>query len=165
MLMQQNMNGDTPLHVAARLRSKEIISVFIDHASRDSEATGNQREDEDVERGIPSKELQLVRIANNKNNTALHEALQYQTLSGIPQLLISADPSFEYFANDLGETPLYLAVEHGTLDLVEDMLKIYPSQSYGATGGRTALHALALRRYSFQDLWSSSSDNVMIMRI
>ncbi|RZC47687.1 hypothetical protein C5167_040615 [Papaver somniferum] len=150
MLMQQNMNGDTPLHVAARLRSKEIISVFIDHASRDSEATGNQREDEDVERGIPSKGLQLVRIANNKNNTALHEALQYQTLSGIPQLLTNADPSFEYFANDLGETPLYLAVEHGTLDLVEDLLEICPSQSYGAPAGRTALHALALQRYSFQ---------------
>ncbi|KAI3868174.1 hypothetical protein MKW92_017007 [Papaver armeniacum] len=149
MLMQQNMNGDTPLHVAARSGSKEIVSLFIDHARRDSQAIQNQ--EEDVEKGILSKDLQLVRIANNKNNTALHEALQYQTLSGIPQLITSADPGFEYYANDSGETPVFLAVAQGNPQLLEDILKICPSQSYGAPGGRTALHALALRSYdSFQ---------------
>ncbi|KAI3899837.1 hypothetical protein MKW92_029330 [Papaver armeniacum] len=151
MLVQQNMNGDTPLHVAARSRSREIVSLFIDHARRESQAIRNQRKDDghniDIEKGILSKEFQLVRIANNKNNTALHEALQHQTESGIPQLLRSADPGFEYFANDCGETPLFLAVEQGNPYLLEDILKICPSQSYGAPGGRTALHALALRRY------------------
>ncbi|XP_026385136.1 serine/threonine-protein phosphatase 6 regulatory ankyrin repeat subunit B-like [Papaver somniferum] len=147
--------GDTPLHVAARSRSKEIVSLFIDHARRDSQAIGNQ--DEDVERGITSKELQLVIIANNKNNTALHEALQYQTLSGIPQLLRSADPSFEYFANDFGETPLYLVVEHGSPALLEQILEFCPSQRYGAPGGRMGLHALALlARSSFRGKFSKS---------
>ncbi|RZC64151.1 hypothetical protein C5167_025878 [Papaver somniferum] len=146
--MQQNMNGDTPLHVAARSKSTLIVSLFIDHACRYSQAIGNQRNDEDhdinVEEGI-SKDLQLVRIANKKKNTALHEALRHQPNSGIPQLSRSADRGFEYFSNDSGESPLYLAVETGTPDLVEHMLKICPSQSYGAPGGRTALHALALQ--------------------
>ncbi|RZC64148.1 hypothetical protein C5167_025886 [Papaver somniferum] len=167
MLMQQNMNGDTPLHIAVRMGSEEIVRLFLNHAGRDYQAIDhyNQRGDEecvhiDVEKGVTMTELlpeaengatkmnveQLVRIANKMNNTALHEAIRYQAESRIPQLLIRADPGFDYLANDSGETPLYLAVSFGTSTLVEHILKIRPTQSYGAPGGRTVLHALALQR-------------------
>ncbi|KAI3948276.1 hypothetical protein MKW92_035264 [Papaver armeniacum] len=167
MLMQRNINGDTPLHMAARAGSTEIVRLFLNHAQNSHLINHyNQRRDEDcvnvdVEKGIAATELvpaaeysatkinaqQLVRIANKLNNTALHEALRYQPDSGIPQLLLSADPGFEYLANDYDETPLYLAVKFGIIDLVEHILNIRPSQSYGAPGGRTMLHALALRVY------------------
>ncbi|KAI3942298.1 hypothetical protein MKW92_024123 [Papaver armeniacum] len=166
MLMQQNMNGNTPLHITARFGSKEIVSMFIDLARNcHSNDYHDQRKDEDhngndidVDRGITSTESlpdaekaatlnnveQLVRIANKNNNTALHEALRYKAGSGIPLLLRRADPGFEYFANDYGETPLYLAVHSADFDLVEHIFNICPTQSYGAPGGRTAVHALAL---------------------
>ncbi|KAI3840882.1 hypothetical protein MKX03_010010, partial [Papaver bracteatum] len=140
MLMQQNMNGDTPLHVAARLGSKEIVELFIDptryfHSVDHYCQSGNEHyENVDVEKGItefaPASENnatntnmeQLVSIANKENNTALHVALRYQAYSEIPQLLIRAAPRFDYLANDFGETPLYLAIKYGTPDLVEQML-------------------------------------------
>ncbi|XP_026460991.1 uncharacterized protein LOC113362531 [Papaver somniferum] len=153
--MQQNINGNTPLHIAARSGSTDIVSLFIDQAGN-SQVIGEDEDydDIDVEKGIlPAEQKatckssveQLVRIANKSKNTALHEALLCQTDSRISKILRSADPGFEYFANDSGETPLYLAVKFGTPDLVDYMLKICPSQSYGAPGGRTTLHALALR--------------------
>ncbi|KAI3875645.1 hypothetical protein MKX03_033251 [Papaver bracteatum] len=155
ILMQQNINGNTPLHIAARAGSTEIVSRFIDHAGN-SHVIGEDEDydDIDVEKGIMPAEKnatckssveQLVRIANKSKNTALHEALLCQADSRISKILRSADPGFEYFTNDSGETPLYLAVKFGPPDLVDYMLKICPSQSYGAPGGRTALHALALR--------------------
>ncbi|KAI3955349.1 hypothetical protein MKW98_018450 [Papaver atlanticum] len=166
MLMQQNINGNTPLHIAARSGSTEIVSQFIDHAGNSQVIEKDEDYDDiDVEKGILPAEKkamckssveQLVRIANKSKNTALHEALLSRTDSRISQMLRSADPGFEYFANDSGETPLYLAVKFGTPDLVDYMLKICPSQSYGALGGRTALHALALRDSdSFKEAYSS----------
>ncbi|RZC47685.1 hypothetical protein C5167_040620, partial [Papaver somniferum] len=183
MLMQQNMNGDTPLHIAVRMGSTEIISLFINLAGPDSHALHhyNQRGDEDsvndVEKGVIMTELvpaadngatkmnveQLVSIANKMNNTALHEALHYQANSGIPQLLIRADPGFDYLANDFGETPLYLAIKFGTAELVEHILEIRPSQSYGASGGRTVLHALAMRN-SYSDFQGAHSKLVYPLR-
>ncbi|MCL7045880.1 hypothetical protein MKW94_016298 [Papaver nudicaule] len=163
MLMQQNMNGDTPLHIAARMQeSTEIVSLFIDHA-RNSQII--------IKEGVKPMTIlivhveQLVMIANKKNNTALHEALSHQPGSGIPQLLIRADPGFEYLANDSDETPLYLAVKFGTLGLVEHILKLHPSQSYAAPGGRTVLHAVATRSAYFQGICPSNTKTFLMFQL
>ncbi|KAI3902904.1 hypothetical protein MKW92_014450 [Papaver armeniacum] len=140
MLMQQNMNGDTPLHIAVRMGSAEIVSLFTQV---------------EIPLVIIKGVMKIFRFwtkpfFSQKNNTTLHEAMRYQVDSRVPQLLIRADPGFDDLANDSGETPLYLAVSFGTSTLVEQILKIRPTQSYGAPGGRTVLHALALQRsYSF----------------
>ncbi|KAI3964747.1 hypothetical protein MKW92_009949, partial [Papaver armeniacum] len=61
-------------------------------------------------------------------NTALHEAFRnHKFLLG--RLLIEADPLVEYFPNNAGETPLYLAAEAGLYDFVVAILKfVHPHQ-------------------------------------
>ncbi|KAI3914360.1 hypothetical protein MKW98_014967 [Papaver atlanticum] len=81
-------------------------------------------------------------MRSKKNDTALHETLQYVSRSINPVLpwLIDADPGFDYFANDAGETPLYLAVKNATISETEYILDKSPSQAHGAPDGRTVLH-------------------------
>ncbi|KAI3915797.1 hypothetical protein MKX01_013253 [Papaver californicum] len=124
MLMQQNMNGDTPLHMAVRLGSTGIVKLFVDHAPNSQSRRDENYDNIDVEKGMTFKGLRF-------------EALRYQTHSGIPQLLISADPGFEYLPNDSDETPLYLWNIYSRI--VQLLVMMVPP------GGRTALHALALQ--------------------
>ncbi|KAI3866161.1 hypothetical protein MKX03_008765 [Papaver bracteatum] len=130
------MNGNTPLHIAARFGSKEIVSMFIDLArncqsnenhnkTKDEDYNGN---DIDVEKGITSTE-------------SVPDAEKCATLNTVEQLP-TLGYRFEYFANDYGETPLYLAVQFADFDLVEQIFNICPRQSYGAPGGSVGLSLL-----------------------
>ncbi|KAI3844088.1 hypothetical protein MKW92_015520 [Papaver armeniacum] len=86
-------------------------------------------------------------MTNKKKNTALHEAFRnHKFLLG--RLLIEADPLVEYFPNNAGETPLYLAAEAGLYDFVVAILKNCSSSSiHNGPNGRTALHiAVAVLR-------------------
>ncbi|OVA05327.1 Ankyrin repeat [Macleaya cordata] len=151
MLLEQNLEGDTPLHVASRLGLDGVVQYLINHA---------QIHQDDVEKGLgrggstdlaerssstpPTTLLQqLVRVANKENDTVLHEAVRNGQFP-VVQLLIEADPTFEYFANNAGETPLYLAIKDGFSHVVNWILDKCPSSAHGGPGGRTALHAAAL---------------------
>ncbi|KAI3898951.1 hypothetical protein MKW92_049977, partial [Papaver armeniacum] len=91
-------------------------------------------------------------MTNKKNDTALHEGLQYyvgRSIDLVVPVLIDADPGFYYFANDAGETPLYLAVKNATLSEIAYILDKSPSQAHGAPGGKTVLHiAMQLKNYN-----------------
>ncbi|KAI3900197.1 hypothetical protein MKW92_026754 [Papaver armeniacum] len=160
LLLEQNFEGNTPLHIGARLALTDIVEVLLNCARQMIQ----QNEEEDVEKGLGKKLLgkestrndateeetehspslsvtklqQLVRIVNKKKDTALHEALQdgYR----VANLLVAADPSYEYFANDAGETPLYLAARYGQPHLVQ----MLSGPSYNAPDGRTILHTTIL---------------------
>ncbi|KAI3847143.1 hypothetical protein MKW92_009467 [Papaver armeniacum] len=86
-------------------------------------------------------------MANRKNDTALHDAVRnHKFLVG--RLLIEADPLFEYFSNNAGETPLYLAAEEGLVDFVVQILQNCPSSAYNGPNGRTSLHIAVANGYS-----------------
>ncbi|KAI3851543.1 hypothetical protein MKX03_012034 [Papaver bracteatum] len=131
LIMQQNFKGDTVLHIAARLGLSDIVAVLIRHVDNRCSITVQE----------------LVRMTNNKNDTALHDAVRnHKFLVG--RLLIEADPLSEYFPNDAGETPLYLAAEDGLYDFVVSILQKCPSAAHNGPGGRKTLHVAVANGYS-----------------
>ncbi|KAI3862431.1 hypothetical protein MKW92_022704 [Papaver armeniacum] len=132
LITQQNFKGDTVLHMAARLGLSDIVAVLIRHVDN---RCG----------GITVQEL--VRMVNQKNDTALHDAVRnHKFLVG--RFLIEADPLIEYFPNDAGETPLYLAAEEGLYDFVVSILQKFPSADHNGPSGRTTLHVAVANGYS-----------------
>ncbi|KAE8010315.1 hypothetical protein FH972_006697 [Carpinus fangiana] len=136
LLQQANAKGETPLHIAARYGHSDIVEVLIKYCAQ-------TRHDQDLEEGIePVKEM--LRMTNKEKDTALHEAVRYNHLE-VVKLLIGEDPNFSYSANDVGETPLYLAAEKGFVDVLVQILHKCKSPMHGGPLGRTALHAAVLR--------------------
>ncbi|KAI3868211.1 hypothetical protein MKX03_022894 [Papaver bracteatum] len=151
LLLEQNFEGNTPLHIGARLDLLDVVKILLNCASHMIQLN----EEEDIEKGLGKEQSsslpitkleQLVRMVNKKKNTALHEALQDASEdSEIVPLLIKADRSCEYFANDAGETPLYLAARYGHYDLVD----ILPCPTFAAPDGRSILHIAMLYPNSY----------------
>ncbi|KAK4854670.1 hypothetical protein QYF36_000019 [Acer negundo] len=112
LLVQVNVQGDTPLHVAAKFECIDVVTALIRKAK-------DQRED--LESGIRA-DRKMLRMINNKGNTALHEAMRSKCIEVI-KILIEEDSGFSYSANHCGETPLYIAAENGFLEGVEKMLR------------------------------------------
>lgn len=133
LLWQINLNGDTPLQIAARYGHFEIVKLLIEHAKLPNE---------DLESGVGAVR-RMLRMLNVKKDTALHEAARNHHLK-VVKLLTHLDPHFEYPANDCDETPLYLAARKGHLYMVIEMLKTCQSLSYLGPKGKTALHAAVL---------------------
>ncbi|RZC86698.1 hypothetical protein C5167_030048 [Papaver somniferum] len=166
LLLQQNLEGDTPLHIAARMGLSDVVRVLFNSARQ-------MNGEDDVEKGIGlellgeestrffssvaevnegysssvsmTKLQQLVRLTNNKKDTALHEALRNPSYGETVKLLAEADPSFAYCGNNAGETPLHLAVQHGEYFQVKFILNNLPIPSCSSPGGRTVLHNAILR--------------------
>ena len=130
-----NSNGDTPLHVAAKVGCCEIVGYFISHA---------QTLQVDVESGHVDeshKKKELLRIVNVDKDTALHCATRnghYQSV----KLLIEADPELSNLTNNAYESALYLAASRDFRDIAELILNASPSSSsHVGPNGITALHA------------------------
>ncbi|GMY20690.1 ankyrin repeat-containing protein At2g01680 [Fagus crenata] len=130
-----NSNGDTPLHVAAKVGCCEIVGYFISHA---------QTLQVDVESGHVDeshKKKELLRIVNVDKDTALHCATRnghYQSV----KLLIEADPELSNLTNNAYESTLYLAASRDFRDIAELILNASPSSSsHVGPNGITALHA------------------------
>ena len=132
LLQCPNLNGDTPLHLAARERHLEVMEALV-CKERELHA--------DIETGVGADKEMLIRMTNKGKNTALHEAVRYGHYE-VVMLLIKEDPDFTYGANDSGITPLYMAVEGGFTAAVKLIIeKSSTSPSYNGLMGRTALHA------------------------
>ncbi|XP_056684271.1 ankyrin repeat-containing protein At5g02620 [Spinacia oleracea] len=125
LMWKLNINGDTPLHLAARFGHDKAVQAFLERAKE-----VNQEE--------------VSSMLNKKKDTALHEAARAGHAAAV-ELLLKANSNCPHEPNEDGETPLYLAAERGCTSSVIIILDICnPSAlSYQQKGpcGRTALHA------------------------
>ncbi|KAK2651098.1 hypothetical protein Ddye_018587 [Dipteronia dyeriana] len=122
LITKKNSEGDTALHVAVRAEKLDTVKQLVDSARNDPSAS--------------TVDNSLLKIRNNKGNTALHEALlvlmeprkstSVETLVSVACHLVSADPEVSYYQNNIQESPLYLAVKSGNKDSLEYILRALP---------------------------------------
>ncbi|KAF2317321.1 hypothetical protein GH714_020146 [Hevea brasiliensis] len=144
LLLKFNVHGDTPLHFAARYGHAGAAEALIEQAKASPEI--------DIESG----EEPRAREANGikEKSDVVKAIMRYE------------DPDeFAYSANDCGETPLYLAVENGRIEIVLELLRNPNSQSlaYGGPNGKTALHAAAM--YDFSKLEAEKKEEHMLLKM
>ncbi|KAF8414082.1 hypothetical protein HHK36_002081 [Tetracentron sinense] len=132
LLAQPNMEGDTPLHIAARVGHYSAACFLVAEIL-------NTSTPKDIESQRDHKEVEKLRLGNMDNSTVLHEAVQNSHL-GVVKLLTVADPELSCFTNNFSESPLYLAVREGSLDIVKQILLSSQSWAHGGPDGQTALH-------------------------
>ncbi|XP_054804564.1 protein ACCELERATED CELL DEATH 6-like isoform X2 [Prosopis cineraria] len=108
--------GDTPLHVAAKGNSSEVISVILSLCGAFAQKSVSL-----VEK-IEADEQIITRLANKYGNTALHEAVCKKNVDGV-KLLFPADRCVAHYLNNSGQSPLYLAVLNGNKEIVYALLE------------------------------------------
>ncbi|CAH8305884.1 unnamed protein product [Eruca vesicaria subsp. sativa] len=127
LLLGENNNGDTPIHVAASVGSFQVLQLLV-----------NNLTDIDIEnRGITK---QLLRATNKQKDTALSVALKSGHVD-VAKLLAEQDKGLLEMANNNNESPLYLAIERGLFDIADHILATSPTVSFTGPKGMNALHA------------------------
>ncbi|KAF8019865.1 hypothetical protein BT93_G0529 [Corymbia citriodora subsp. variegata] len=122
---QENYKGDTPLHVATKRGSHEMVRVFIDRAKALSQ---------------PDAHKELLRKQNSYQDTLLHSAVR-GGCKRVVELLIEEDSQLCNVTNVADESPLYLAAHRRCSDIIEPILHASSSpSSYKGPKGVTALH-------------------------
>ncbi|ESR33735.1 hypothetical protein CICLE_v10004657mg [Citrus x clementina] len=139
LLLQVNAKGDTPLHVAAKFGHSDIVRVLVERAKL------LQHDNEELESGIRTVR-HMIRMTNHEKNTALHEAVCHRNVD-VVKILTKEDPDYPYSANNDGKTPLYMAADYGSSDMVLALLENSTSASHEGPNGKTALHAAAMKSY------------------
>jgi len=136
LLFQANKKGEIPLHLAARYGHSNVIKFLIDCA---------KALPTDPESGAVTEAQKMLRMTNEEQDTALHEAARNRR-SHVVEILTKEDREFSYSANVHGETPLYIpaAASRGVEErgkVIDEILTNCISVDYGGPNGRTALHA------------------------
>ncbi|KAK9221556.1 hypothetical protein WN944_009983 [Citrus x changshan-huyou] len=142
LLLQVNAKGDTPLHVAAKFGHSDIVRFLVERAKLP------QHENEELESGVGAAK-QMLRMTNNEKNTSLHEAACCENVD-VVKILTKEDPDYPYSANNYGKTPLYMAAESSSSDMVLALLENSTPVSHEGPNGKTALHAAAME-FRFAD--------------
>uniref|UniRef100_A0A453FWC2 Uncharacterized protein n=1 Tax=Aegilops tauschii subsp. strangulata TaxID=200361 RepID=A0A453FWC2_AEGTS len=125
-----HVNGDTPLHCAARAGMSRMVRHLITLA-RD-ENTGVNRVKE------------LLEVENSLKETALHQAVRIVN-NDIVKLLMEENSELASFPKD-GTSPLYLAILLEEDIIVETLYNAsHMKLSYSGQNGQNALHAAVLR--------------------
>ncbi|KAE9452768.1 hypothetical protein C3L33_15331, partial [Rhododendron williamsianum] len=166
MLRATNLDGDTALHMAARnchLEGEKYLKVFK-LLTRGLERGQGEEVVEMIMRSTKLDREEVVEIMRDREqveeimratkvdrNTALHMLAREKNRDAyleVVKLLSKEDAGFQHLPNNFQETPLYLAAERGIMGvaIVETLVETYRSLlTYSGPGGRTALHAAALK--------------------
>ncbi|CAL8151517.1 unnamed protein product [Prunus armeniaca] len=137
LVTQPNLDGDTPLHVAARVGCFSIVNYLVRETLSMSQ----------VDFGNTNNSMtETLRTRNRGNNTVLHEAVR-NGHTKVAEFLLKMDPKLACFENEAGESPLYLAAREGLLDILNQILQSSPSSAHGGSDGQTALHAAVVERH------------------
>ncbi|PON46096.1 Transmembrane protein [Parasponia andersonii] len=134
LLLKANAAGETPLHIAARVGNQEMVRLLIDCAG-------------DVERAQADARNMLRMRDLAKEDTALHVGVRNGHL-GVAMLLIDADRDSLDVFNKANESPLFLAVEGGFLDIAEHIMekcRFTSPPTCRGSNGMNALHAAVIR--------------------
>ncbi|CAK9156959.1 unnamed protein product [Ilex paraguariensis] len=130
LIRRVNSNGDSALHLAARNGNYHVVQELIRCA---------KSLDKEVESGIGFDKV-IQRMRNECGDTPLFDAVRHNHFD-VVEFLAQEDPKFSHTANNIGETPLYIAAEKGFDDSVAVILEKCTLPGYGGPCGRTALHA------------------------
>ncbi|OMP02715.1 hypothetical protein COLO4_10877 [Corchorus olitorius] len=133
LLHQSNVKEETLLHIAARHGHEDIVKVLADENERIC------HEDQEAARTM------LRMVVNKVKDSALHEAVKYGHIEVVKEL-VRRYGDFSYGVNDSSETPLYLAVERGFSEAVDQILEGCKSPAFHGPDERSALHAAVLRK-------------------
>ncbi|KAL2530764.1 Ankyrin repeat family protein [Forsythia ovata] len=139
LLYEVNSDGDTALHIAARIGKCNAGLSIIKWA---------KRLDEQLELGGGALK-KLLTMINRNGDTALHEAIRNDQPK-IVQSILEKLPEIANIVNNSLETPLFLAVDRSRVECVKNILVKCPSPAYTGPEGRTALHAVA--RYNCKQI-------------
>ncbi|KAG7624021.1 putative ankyrin repeat-containing domain, PGG domain, protein accelerated cell death 6 [Arabidopsis thaliana] len=134
LLLGENNNGDTPLHVAASVGSFEVSKLFVNSANQVTSDVEN--------RGLSVTRKQLLRSTNKQNDTALNVALKNRHVD-VAKFFVEEDTGLLMLdmANSNFVSPLYLAIERGLFNIANNILEISPLVSCKGPKGMNALHA------------------------
>ncbi|CAO2149495.1 unnamed protein product [Urochloa humidicola] len=132
LLVAQNGDGNTPLHLAAKAGKLEVAEVLIRHA-----------------RDWPQERERPLSMTNGAGNNPLHEAV-WNHRPDVAVALLEADPARRNDINYRMESPLHMAAREGILKVVKKIFEysrdpeqqMLSQQSIPLSG--TALHQAVL---------------------
>jgi ankyrin repeat protein len=129
LLFVQNNKGDTPLHCAARAGKSNMVACLIDLASAEGE----------------DRIKELLRKENKHKETALHEAVRVGN-NYIVNLLMEEDSELASFPEDVGTSPMYLAIMQKRDEIVKTLYDKSSDGklSFSGPNRQNALHAAVL---------------------
>ncbi|KAK7809552.1 hypothetical protein CFP56_018349, partial [Quercus suber] len=106
------------------------VKLLIDQARKVDLVTGGRR--------------QLLSMANQDGDTALHVAVRYSKFDVVKELINENDPAeLAMRVNKAKESALFLAVDRQDYNLASYILSAAPDCSYAGRHGMNVLHALA----------------------
>ncbi|KAF8749909.1 hypothetical protein HU200_012522 [Digitaria exilis] len=139
LLEARNKGGSTPLHLAARARNVEMLSLLVRFAGE---------EEEEGEERVRT----LLRMQNEVGETALHGAIRADDMEAM-HVLMKADPCLARVPEeDGGVSPLYLAVALRRYAIARDLHERDNQLSYSGPAGQNALHAAVLQSKEMTEL-------------
>ncbi|KAE8728495.1 Ankyrin repeat family protein [Hibiscus syriacus] len=127
---QKNSKHDTPLHIAAWMGSLKTCKVLVHFANS-------------LSCKIEAAE-KLIRMVNSNKDTALHDAVR-NGYHQVAELLIREDPELTLLTNDVGESPLFIALDKRHLQIALHILDVAPDFSTDGRNGTNILHVAAIR--------------------
>ncbi|OMP07379.1 hypothetical protein COLO4_07388 [Corchorus olitorius] len=155
LIISQNKEGDTPLHIAAKAARLNICKLLLQHKY-----------------GGAANDITLLRMENQSGNTALHEAIinyyrkyknecgwsytstisnsNHEVITSRPecdliQYLIHVDPELLCHENKDHESPIYMAVQYGNnpqvLELIHKYWRQHNLENDQTIHGKSPVHA------------------------
>ncbi|CAB4308104.1 unnamed protein product [Prunus armeniaca] len=123
LLTHPNLDGDTPLHVAARVGRFSIVTYLVRETMSMSQVEF---------RNVSSSSMfETLRVRNRGSNTVLHEAVR-NGHNKVAEFLLKIDPKLACFENEAahggsdGQTALHAAVVEKHFDIMEALLRFKP---------------------------------------